>query len=328
MFDATSLKRDITITQSTVECPVIGCKSRVPRQRKRFQTLEEFKCPVHGIYISQSTFEYHNKLDNILWTDKQDIELLFNQICIFKRESNRIARDNSEDAVTWNVFRYLEKHSLERFLSEIAGSSVEDPEIIYWSYCPSEKNIWSELQKARFEFETNPEKGSEPDLIIRSKNALFFIEAKVNANNETTPSSNNSRVEERYTAGGDNWYSKVFNSHYREIAVANRKYELLRFWLLGSWIAYNLNVNFLLVNLVPETKEQNIETVFGKYIIPVEGTKHQERAFLRLTWEQIYKFILSTKETSLEKQTVLTYLKNKTIGYDSNHNLQKAFAIS
>ncbi len=326
MFDLASLKQKIIVQESTVECPVTGCNQIVNRQRNHFRCLEEFKCQTHGIYISPSTFEYSNRLDNILWKDKQDIELL-NNICNVKRESYRLARDNSEDAVTWNVFRYLEKYSLKRLLSEIAGYAIEDPEIIYWSYCQPEKALWSKLQRARLEFETNPNKGSEPDLIVRANNALFFIEAKVNANNITVPSSNNPQVEARYAKGGDNWYSQVFNSSYREVSFTAKKYELMRFWLLGSWIAHHLNINFFLVNLVPEQKEQNIATTFSKYIVPAEITGNQGRVFRKLTWENVYNVIALDCQTIPEKKIVLQYLKNKSAGYDRNGFLQKTFTL-
>ncbi len=155
---------------------------------------------------------------------------------------------------------------------------------------------------------------------------MFFIDAKVNASNETTPSSNSPKVEERYTKGGNNWYSQVLNSSFPEIVVRAKKYELLRFWLLGSWIAHNLGVNFFLVNLVPEQREQNIIASFGKYAI-LENNPNQRRAFLRLTWEQICEHIALSKERSPEKETVLHYLENKSAGYDRNGILQKAFTI-
>jgi hypothetical protein len=216
---------------------------------------------------------------------------------------------------------------LQPFLSKIAGYSVDDPEIIYWSYCQSENSIWSELKKARLEFETNPEKGSEPDVIILAKNALFLIEAKLNAKNETTSSSSNPKVEEQYTRGGNNWYTSVFSSKFQAVAITYKKYELLRFWLLGSWIAHNLNVNFFLISLVPSQKEQTIESAFRKHIIEAQNRENKNRAFLRITWENMYDFILQTKEMSTEKQAILEYFRHKTVGYSSDGNLQRAFSI-
>ena len=51
-----------------------------------------------------------------------------------------MARDNSEDAVTWNVFRFLEKSNLvEAFLKNVVGVEAGNAEIIYWSYCQRKK---------------------------------------------------------------------------------------------------------------------------------------------------------------------------------------------
>jgi hypothetical protein len=131
-----------------------------------FKRLEEFKCPIHNIFISPSTFEYQESLVNILWRDETDQDLLFNRICKVKRETKRFARDNSEDAVTWNVFRYLEKEKLlQSFLSELAGFSVGYPdEVIYWSYSQSERKVWSKLQEARENLDKPREGlGTRPD---------------------------------------------------------------------------------------------------------------------------------------------------------------------
>ena len=97
MLGIEELKESIRITETTVECPVKGCSKKIERQRKRFKPEEKFKCPDHNIYISSSTFEYQNKLNNLLWKDQADLDL-FKMIKIVKRES-RIARDNSEDAI-------------------------------------------------------------------------------------------------------------------------------------------------------------------------------------------------------------------------------------
>ena len=105
MLGIEELKECIEITDSTVECPVKGCSEKVERQRGVFKREDRFRCPVHNIYISPSTFEYQSELDNLLWKDEVDLDLL-KRIKKVKRES-RIARDNSEDAVTWNVFRFL-----------------------------------------------------------------------------------------------------------------------------------------------------------------------------------------------------------------------------
>src|SRR4030065_2727216 len=208
MCKSSDRKRLISVSESAVECPVKGCEQRVERQRKHFRREEKFKCPTHGIYISPSTFEYPNEFDNLLWTSPDDVSLL-TVLKKYKRES-RMARDNSEDAVTWNVFRYLEKtNRLARFLSMLAGYVVKDVDLIYWSYSHKDQGACSELSRAREEFGEDPKRSSEPDLIAVSDRTMFWIEAKVTATNKTTPS--NSQATKNYLSGGDAWHRCVFN---------------------------------------------------------------------------------------------------------------------
>jgi len=260
-------------------------------------------------------------LDNILWRDKADLEL-FNQVKSVKRES-RISRDNSEDAVTWNVFRFLEKNRLlSRFLERVSKSTLKNPEIIYWSYSQLGQGVWSPLQQARKEFETGTRRGSEPDIIVHSDDALFFVEAKFTASNNTVFQSENPKVQKKYETGGGGWYKKVFKLDFETVAIAEKKYELLRFWLMGSWMAELLNLHFYLVSLVLSKKERNIESAFERLI-----KENRHRKFLRITWEEIYEYILNSSLPNEDKDAILRYFENKTIGYDTNAKLQRAFSL-
>jgi len=49
---------------------------------------------------------------------------------------------------------------------------------------------------------------------------------------------------------------------------------------------------------------------------------------MRVTWEDIYKYISNTDILGEDKDKILGYFRNKTIGYDGNGELQKAFLIS
>ncbi len=319
MFGIKELKQNIAVDDTQVECPVQGCKVRVERQKRIFQKEDRFKCPMHNIYISPTTFEYEEEVDNILWRSGNDLKLL-DEIYKSKRES-RISRDNSEDAVTWNVFRFLDRNALlGDILSRITGFGLEVMDIVYWSYSISEKNVWSELKKARIEFGESESKGSEPDIIIITDKALFFIEAKLTARNETIPK--NSNVQEGYLKGGGGWFSEICKESFDNIAVKDKKYELLRFWLLGTWIANQMNLKFYLVNLVLSDRERDIESRFTKNIC-----ENQSMMFKRYTWEEIYKVIAENNYHGPDKQVIMEYFRNKAIGYDSKGKIQKAFSI-
>jgi len=316
MFGIKELKEKIEITENTVECPVKGCKKIVERQRRVFRKEDRFRCPKHNIFISPSTFEYSDEADNFLWKEISDIELL-ERIKKVKRES-RMARDNSEDAVSWNVFGFLERNNLlEGYLSLITGLYLKSSEVIYWSYSQKEDKVLSELNEARREFGEVIRRGSEPDIIIRTDKALFFIEAKLTAGNKTSPSNKNSS--KKYESGGHNWFSRVFKSDYKTIAIIEKKYELLRFWLLGTWMANQQDLDFYLINLVLAEREKDIEHIFKRYI-----RETKRRRFLRITWEDIYHYI-SNINSLIDKDIILHYFKNKTIGYDREGKLQRAF---
>ena len=320
MLGIEELKGNIGITKTTVECPVKGCSEKIERQRKSFKREEKFKCPIHNIYISPSTFEYQSELDNLLWKDQADLDL-FKMIKTVKRES-RIARDNSEDAVTWNVFRFLERNNLvEKTLSPIIGVPLKSSEVIYWSYSQKENSSWSELNKARKEFGEEIKRSSEPDVIIKTDNILLFIEAKLTAGNETDPS--NKSGSKKYENAGGNLFSKVLKSDYKTIAIDEKKYELMRFWLLGTWIAKQQDLDFYLVNLVLSEREKDIEAIFKRHLYENQRTK-----FIRITWEDLYQQILiNGGSPGIDEDRMIKYFRNKTIGYDGNGRLQKAFSI-
>jgi len=321
MLGSRDLKEVIEITESTVECPVRNCDEKVPRQRKVFRRQEQFKCPKHGIYISPSTFEYQDELDNILWQAPDDLDL-FRQVKSVKRES-RIGRDNSEDAVTWNVFRFLQKAKLlPELLMKLFGSPGRICEPMFWGYSEQEEDVWSSLHQARHTFETKAKLGSEPDLIVSCDKTLYFIEAKLASGNNTSLTSKNPHIKEKFLNGGNRWYSKVFDADFETVAIMQKKYELLRFWLLGTWIASALDLDFFLVNLVLSERERDIEDVF-KPLIKESG----RRKFLRMTWEDIYQFILNSQISSDERDIIITYFDEKTLGYDAEGRLRKAFSI-
>lgn len=319
MYGLKDLKENINITETTVECPVKDCDVRVERQRNTFKTGEPFFCQKHKIYISPSTFQYQNEGDNLLCKNQDDLALLKN-IKTVKRES-RMARDNSEDALTWNVFRFLEKNQLlETIIGAILGISIKPSEIIYWSYNQKEGTGCTFLNNARVHFGEQIKRGSEPDIIVKSDNALFFIEAKLSSPNQTKPVNLN--VARKYEESDENFYSRIFESDFNTIAVKNKKYELLRFWLLGNWIAEEKGLDFYLINLVLKNKEHNIENIFGQFI-----KQDRHKRFIRIAWEDIYSQILEHGAYLTDSQIIIEYFKNKSLGYNGLGQLQKAFSI-
>lgn len=315
-----NLKPHLEVSQERVECPVTGCAHTVERQRQHFRRQPQFQCPEHSIYISPTTFEYSDLYDNLLWREPADRSLL-ESIFNYKRE-NRLGRDNSEDALTWNVVRGLEQCGLlADLLSSIHGSPLDGLELLYWGYSQAEGGIWSELKAARKTFGELPQRGSEPDLIVRTNQALFLIEAKFTSTIDTHPSKSARPASKKgYLSGADGWFYHVFQTDYDSIAILSQKYELMRFWLLGSHIAKRLGLAFYLVSLTPTAQVDQTLAQFGPHLAESEAWH-----FVATAWEEIYHFGRDHALPTPQAHRLLAYLENKTAGYDRQGQLQPAF---
>ena len=58
-------------------------------------------------------------------------------------------------------------------------------------------------------------------------------------------------------------------SDYETIAIKAKKYELFRFWLLGSWIASETGRDFFLINVVLSERETDIEQQFNLIFVRI-----------------------------------------------------------
>jgi hypothetical protein len=335
MFDMMTLKNHILKNNNELECPVKDCYTPIKMMKKgdpqkldsyllgnkpkeEKQKFEGYYCKKHRIYVTPSTLIYEDYCDNLLWDEEKDKRIL-DKILRVKRVKAQLHHDNSEDSVTWNVFRFLERNDLiNGFLSNLTRTPVKSSQVIYWSYSQAEEGTWTLLKDARDEFGEQEKRGSEPDIIITADKALFFIEAKIKAGNETEPSDKSNSKE--YRTGGKNWFSEVFDSDYDIVADKKKKYELMRFWLLGSWIAEQQHLDFFLINLVLSEREPCIEEIFRQHI-----NENERRYFRRVTWENIYEYILKASINN-EKEIMLNYFRNKTIGYKDG-KLQRAFSV-
>ncbi len=323
MYGLNNLKESIELTDDVVVCPVCSCDKKVTRQRNHFRVSKEFYCEEHRIFISPSAFAYEEEKDNLLWYSETDITLL-NEVKKVKRES-RLNYNNSEDALTWNVFRFLDNHKLlDLYFSKMLNREVSNIEVIYWSYSnDSRDKIFKPLKKAREIFEYG--KGSEPDIILKSNEMVIFIEAKFGASNNVQKSNHYEALVQKYCLSENRLWDKLFTKNFETIAVKEKKYELARFWLLGNWIAEKYQSNstgFSLINLVRDVAEKDIENKFTRLI-----NQDESRVFKRITWESIYYFILEYASENASKKIITNYLVNRTLGYDEKGKLKKAFNI-
>jgi hypothetical protein len=312
MYSLNDLKQRRTVTETTVECPVAGCANIVLRQRGHFATASDFLCPNHRIYISPSTLQYKDRRCNFPLVDDADFELLWTDICGVKREKQRLARERSEDAITYNVFRSIERAGrLPALIERLTGRPQQTADLVYWSYSMPDRDVLPLLGAARVAFGERLNRGSEPDLIAITPKDVVFIEVKVTSGNATRPSRPDAL--RRYEAAENRWYDEVLAADAHTVAEVHRKYELMRFWLLGSWMAKQAEKRFALISLTCGAQDPKLEAEFSPLLKETDN-----RRFAHWSWEAIAGWAADDPATA----GVSEYLWSKSVGFDSDGRLR------
>ena len=255
-YGVAELRHTRIVTDDTVTCHVAQCRVVVERQRRRFRREARFFCPCRRIYVSPSTYDYQDRWRNLLWRDESDRSLM-SAISKVKRTTVRLGRERDEDAVTWNVVRPFQREGRLDRLAQLllAGHRLDvipsgQPTIIYWG-SDETGGRWEILEAAQREFHEVPNRGTEPDVVLWWPGQLLvFVEAKFCATNRTPPSRSSRGPDHRpWHYGQHPHFQDVFKVDYEQIVERSKRYELMRLWLLGSWVAREHGIAFCLVNL-------------------------------------------------------------------------------
>lgn len=90
---------------------------------------------------------------------------------------------NSEDALTWNVFRYLDSYNILFLFSEILkNGNFNDVKLLVWSLAFNDKDkelqyvVGSEIRRIDGKYRGQI---TEPDIIIETEDEVYIIECKL-----------------------------------------------------------------------------------------------------------------------------------------------------
>lgn len=306
-----------------VRCFINGCS--------KFVTSGKAACPVHGIrshsgvchyekrrFQGQPTHSYLDLSRNLII----DRETGRDRIAAHddKRGGERLGNENSEDALTWNVFRTLQKSQLlgglVRQLLDVTDSS--EPAIYFWGLSASDDlfQTWDLLRRARNQFERNlPVKSvpTEPDLALYLPgHYLVLIEAKFTSPNNLLPfdKQKQSKILEFY-----NWPEKRVLDSAKASSSDHLAHQLWRNMIFADWMAAQdgPSTKAFLINLVRECYEEKTCSDFRSLLC--DGFRDR---FVRLTWEQVYA---SIPDTTRECRRLRQYMRSKTA------HLRKAFQL-
>ena len=323
MFGFDDLRPIRLIENAKIACPVKDCKCQFEVQVRPFKRDRKYRCDAHRIFVGKTTFEYDDLHCNLLWATEADRRLL-ERIGQHKRE-NRLARERSEDAVSWNVFRHLQiSGRLDAWVASVLGRPSTPAQVHYWSFDEATGATWGPLDRARGGFGELEGRGSEPDLVISTPAAYIWIEAKFGSSNRSSPSDRDG-AGGRYTANG--WYAETVSSPFDTIAFpkpdGRARYELLRHWLLGSWAADQNRRRFVLVNLVRKGREEDVPAFAAQHF-----KINERREVQSLTWESIFEQVSASDVQSADDARLLAYMRSKTLGYASSGQLVRAFSTT
>lgn len=305
-----------------VKCYVRGCSRWLAPPRRSFRGDI---CPVHKIRCHVSgnngTYSYVDPARNIIAGTKVFADHILGHP--FKFESHRLGSEKSEDALTWNVFRFLYEHKqlarvAELFTGERHGT---EPQLFLWGIAIDSFRPWPLLIKARDRFERKlpvDRPLTEPDIALYLPGEyLVLVEAKFTSPNtyyeqayRKTPTSLTAAELIHYY-----WHPGAQIVNVDAACEAERvPQQLWRNMVFAEYMAQQggLGARAYHVNLVRHFCEASIEHEFRSLLHPEFNCR-----FHRCTWEQVHASVCGLDRFELLNR----YVRNKTAG------LRPAFSL-
>lgn len=304
-----------------LRCYVRGC-NEILRRVTREQPGEV--CPSHGILLhcsrNKGTYTYADARRNLI----VDADLAAKRVIghPFKYET-RFEYENSEDALTWNVFRSLQRRGrLYEVARLITGRELDDePRLYLWGLSLSDDSFapWPLLIQARERFESRlpvVRPLTEPDIALHLPGRyLILIEAKFTSPNSTYadgPRKNPTSLTKTELIDIYQDRQLDFFDIVRARSAALVHYQLWRNFIFAGWMALGGGENAYLGNLTRVGQEDGSCATFAGLIRPANADR-----FCHLSWEDLFR--CGAEDPGLV--TMRRYLQTKTA------HLGRAFAL-
>jgi len=245
-----------------------------------------------------------------------------------KAETHRICHENSEDALTWNVFARLARaRALANVLSTLSTVFVgREPELYLWGLRvrPDDASAPSQfgpLARARQVFEAGIKRfRTEPDIMLYvPRHVLVLIEAKFTSGNTIAT------VDESEDIGGEKPKSRAgilrrysarslpAGALLQPAPSAPFYSQLYRNLVSAISMAHELDVRWGLVNLVCEgqLRRQEPKDAFGDPTTFIRGClpEASHNQFLYYSWERLYADHVAKRPDLMD---LAAYMDNKS----------------
>jgi len=304
-------------------------------------------CPEHGLRIHTNGFVYYNGPfdSNLLTATKRN--LLFNgeyYIANFfkkgnKMESGRLCYENSEDAVSYNVFTELLSNglALNKLASQIINEDIKDKVDLYlWGGKIDLKNNkftpYAPLLDVRKHLESDIKRfATEPDIMLVVPNKVIIcIEAKFGSKNSIAKEKEDVEGEKPKAADRSITryctHNKLIdtNSIFDFSDMPNPFYEqLFRNIVFAASMAHLEGAKRWYVVNLRNRHAMNLKRGEPESMPVMRNVRSMLKAeykkrFTHLTWEDIYEQIVKDNR---ELDNLGWYLKNKSLGCSRAFNI-------
>jgi hypothetical protein len=303
-----------------VRCFVHGCNEWVRRVKRG--TTDQY-CPIHGIRLHAAqgfnpTYGYADVSRNVIVGVEDFISRGVGHP--YKYDSNkwRLASENSEDTLSWNVFRSFSDARLlgplvQAFLVE---ESSQEPDLYLWGIRINDGSFqgWDLLDRARQRFESQlPVRRpyTEPDIALHLPgHYLILIEAKFGSPNTTYVPGDRQEAQDLTFAELLSIYHDPelrILDHDLALRQSQIHYQLWRNLVFAEWMAAceSPDTRAYHVNLVREGYESEAAKTFAQLVRPEYSSR-----FRQWTWESLHRGFCHCPEMS----RCARYLENKTYG--------------
>ena len=203
---------------------------------------------------------------------------------------------NSEDALTWNVFRSLQLESTPglQLISDIfCISTIES--LLFWGCDVEKRGEIQQLLSILIRTIDGQLKGTmtEPDLVIVTKEEVVFVECKLNLNGKQSPWRAQKRAIDK-ESGAERRMRSYINTGFEELNGLNWEeiYQLIRQYVYAKSLADTLRKEPVVVPLI---NADHLDVLLPFYHKAQKSVLNKKCLFKDIvTWQNISENILSS----------------------------------
>jgi hypothetical protein len=297
-----------------IRCPLVGhTRERLPWIGGDYRRGSEPHGSARASFRASPTYVLEDPLDNFIVG--RDIVRRVTQRGSGKAETSRLGNENSEDAVTWNVFRSLHAAGrLDLATQQLLGIDPRRVDLFMWGVEVSTDDVsrWHALQGVRDHLEPGKGQQTEPDACLHVPGkAVALIEAKFGSPTSYYRADRREEWISRYASRCPGLFDE---DAIRNVPPAEFPEQILRNVAFASLLA-RPGESATVVALVRERESQHC-VAHAQRCMRVSASV----SVVRATWERIYAALPATADEPA-LGPLRRYMETKSF------RLRKAFAL-